>query len=244
MVKLKLSDKVINVVLLLPAIAWSLNGIIDLLKNGLYGYTFLLPFSFKIHTITLLSITTFYMTTFLIIKPHKPVKNFLISSLFIFLSMAIYEFVYFIFMINIPTLTLPPQPLRLPAQPPSPLPFPLSLILDILVGPRSILGVLLGIVLLSFLNLQFHFLITNKRNIFLFLMCLSCFIVIMLVLNHMGFFAQMHLYLSRQTTNDPHNPLWVLSKILCVWMFFPLLDLRSNISRIEAKAQLRSIGCC
>jgi hypothetical protein len=42
----------------------------------------------------------------------------------------------------------------------------------------------------------------------------------MLMLSHIGFFAQMHLYLSGQTTNDPHNPLWILSKTLCVWMFF------------------------
>jgi len=187
-------DEIVDAILLSPAVVWTVNGIIDISKEGVYTYTFLLPFSFKIHTITLLSITTFYLTTFLIVKPHKPVKNFLISSLFIFLSMGIYEFVYFIFMINAPAPTLPPKPSR-PPPPPPPLSFPLSLILNILVGPRSIFGILLGIILLSFLNLQFHFLITNKRNIFLFLLCFSSFIAVMLVLSHMGFFAQMHLYL-------------------------------------------------
>ena len=46
----------------------------------------------------------------------------------------------------------------------------------------------------------------------------------MFILNYTGFFAQVDLWLKGQTTNDPHNPLWILSKFLCVWMFFPLLD--------------------
>jgi len=213
-------NKIVDVILLLPAAVWSLNGIIDLLKNGLYSYTFLLPFSFKIHTITLLPSTTFYLTTFLIIKPHKPVKNFLIPFSFLILSIAAYEFVYGIFMIN--TLMPAPHfggPTPTP-NPPGPTPPHPQL------GPfeGSILALLGGIPLLFFLNRRFHFLTNDKRKIFLFLMCFSGFIAVMLVLNHMGFFAQIRLYLSEQTTNDPHNPLWILSKILCIWMFFPLLD--------------------
>ena len=87
-------DKMIDVILLLPAVVWFINGIFSLLTNGLYSYTYLIPLPFKIHTFTLIPITTFYLTTFLIIKPHKPVKNFLIAFLFIFLSIAVYEFVY------------------------------------------------------------------------------------------------------------------------------------------------------
>jgi hypothetical protein len=206
-------NKIVDVILLLPAVVWSLIGIIDILKNGLYSYTFLLPFPLKIHTFTLLPITTFYLTTFLIIKPHKPVKNFLISSSVLFLSNAVYEFVYAIFICN-----------ANPALPP----FGGTIALPFVLG---------GIPLLFFLNQRFHFLTNDKRKIFLFLMCFSGFIAVMLVLNHMGFFAQMHLYLSGQATNDPHNPLWILSKILCIWIFFPLLDFYSNPSRKRKRAR-------
>jgi len=88
-------NKMIDVILLLPAVVWLLNGIFSLSINGLYSYTYLIPLPFKIHTFTLIPITTFLIT-----KPHKPVKNFLIAFLFIFLSMAVYAFVYGIFMIN------------------------------------------------------------------------------------------------------------------------------------------------
>jgi hypothetical protein len=222
--EMKYLNKIVDAILLLPAVVWSLTGIIDILKNSLYGYTFLLPFPLKIHTFTLLPSAAFYLTTFLIIKPHKPVKNFLIPFSFLFLSMAVYEFVYGIFMIS----TLMPAPhFGGPTQPhPPPGPF-----------EGSILALLGGIPLLLFLNRRFHFLTNDKRKVFLFLMCFSGFVAVMLVVNHMGFFAQMHLYLSGQTTNNPHNALWILSKILCVWMFFPLLDLYSNPSHKRKRAR-------
>jgi len=206
---MKLST-IVNVILLFPAVVWSVNGINNLLKNGFYSYTFLLPFALKIHTISLLNITIFYLITFLIIKPQKPVKNFSISSSLLFLSNAVYEFVYAIFFCN--ALVLAPR-----FEGPAPPPFG-----GIILALPLVLG---GILLLRFLNLRFHFLTNDKNKIFLFLLCFSSFIAVMLMLNHTGFFAQMHLYLSGQTTNDPHNPLWFLSKILCVWMFFALLDL-------------------
>lgn len=202
-------SKIVNVILLFPAVAWSVNGINNIVKNGFYSYTFLTPFPFKIHTITLLNITIFYLITFLVIRPHKPVKNFLITFSFLFLSMAVYEFAYGIFIINLIPAPAPPK------QPNPPF------------GPfhGSILALLGGIPLLFFLNRRFHFLTSDKRKIFLFLMCFSGFIAVMLMLNYTGFFAQMAFYLSGQATNDPHNPLWILSKILCIWMFFPLLNL-------------------
>jgi len=84
--------------------------------------------------------------------------------------------------------------------------------------------VLAGIIVLVFLNRRFHFLSDEKNRILLFLLCFFIFIGAMLTLNHEGFFAEMRLYLSRQATKDPHNPLWILSKTLSVWMFFPVLD--------------------
>jgi len=231
--KMKNLNKLIDIVLLLPGVVWLLNGIFSLLINGLYGYTYLIPLHFKIHTFTLLPITTFYLTMYLVIKPHKPVKNFLISFSFVFLSMAIYEFVFFLFMRNISVSPTPhqlPPPLQpLPQyQPPPPSSSPLLIILDILVGPKSILGVLFGILLLDCLNLRFHFLTKNKNRILLFFLCFVSFIAVMFILNYTDFFAQVDLWLKKQTTKNPHNPLWILSKFLCVWMFFPLLDFRPS----------------
>ena len=209
-------NKMIDVILLLPVVVWLLNGIFTLLINGLYSYTYLIPFPFKIHTFTMLPVTTFYLTTYLVIKPHKPVKNFLIAFLLIFLSMAVYEFVYGIFMIN--TQMSAPHFLSPPSQHPRyrMLPF----------GPfeGSIIVLLVGTPLLFFLNQRFHFLTKDRNGILLFLLCSLSFIVVMLILDHTGFFIQADLWLKGQTTKNPHNPLWILSKFLCVWMFFPLLN--------------------
>jgi len=215
----KLINWLVSVILLLPAIIWLLNGIINLLGEGLYSYTFLLPSSFKIHTVTLIAITTFYITVLLTLKPHNPLRNFLVSTLLIFLSNALYEFVYFLFMCNVHIL-LPPPHHRHPAR----LPLPISMMLSIMVGPRSIIGLLLGMLLLLLLNLKFHFLRTDRVRILLFLLGFSGFITSMFTLNQMGFFRAVHLYLRRLTPRDPHNPIWMLSKILCIWMFLPLLD--------------------
>lgn len=205
--RMKNLSRITDVILLLPPVMWSLNGIVDLLKNGLYSYTFLVPFPFKIHAFTLLSTATFYVTTFLIIKPHKPGKNFLISSALVFLSNAVYELVYAIFMCNA-LMHAPPH-----AQPSPPF-GGIMLYLPLVLG---------GILLLGFLNRRFHFLTKDRNGILLLLLCFSSFIAVLVMLNHAGFFAQVHLYLRGQTTNDPHNPLWILSKIICIWMFFPLL---------------------
>jgi len=212
-------SKIVNAILLFPAVIWSITGINNLLKNGFNSYTFLLPFPLKIHTISLLNITIFYLITFLIIKPHKPVKNFLISFSLLLLSNAVYEFVYAIFMCN--ALILARQ-FGGPAPPFG----------GIILALPLVLG---GILLLRFLNLKFHFLTNYKNRIFLFLLCFFSFIAVMLLLNHTGFFAQMPLYLSGQATNDPHNPLWILSKTLCAWMFFPLLDFHHNHNSILSK---------
>jgi len=201
-------NKIVDVILLLPAIAWSIIGIINLFKNGLYSYTFLFPFPFKIHTFTLLPIATFYVTSFLIIKPHKPIKNFLISISLLFLSTAVYEFVYAIF---ISPHTSPNPPFG-----------------GVIASLPFVLG---GILLLSFLNRRFHFLTNDRKGIILFLFGFSSLIAVLLILNSTGFFAQINPWLMGQTTNDPHNPLWILSKILCMWMFFPLLDLHSKLFR-------------
>lgn len=204
----------ISAILLFPAIAWSLNGINTLLKDGLYSYTSLPPFPLKIHISTLLLVTTFYLTTFLIIKPYKPLKNFLISFSLLFLSNTVYELVYAVFICNTPMLTLP-------LERSAPLPFSgIVLTLPLILG---------GILLLLFLNRRFHFLTNDKNKILLFLLYLSSFITVTFMLHYTGFFKQMTLYLSGQTTNDPHNPLWVLSKVLCVWAFFPLLNLHPKV---------------
>ena len=219
-------DKMIDAILLLPAVVWLLNGISSLLTNGLFSYTYLTPLPFKIHTFTLIPITTFYLTTFLIIKPHNPIKNFSIASSLIFLSMAVYEFVYGIFMIKTQIsaqhLLCSPQ-LHPPHQM---LPF----------GPfeGSIIALLVGTPLLFFLNRRFHFLTRDRNRTLFFLTCFLSFIAIMLILDHTGFFTQVDLWLKEQTTKDPHNLLWILSKFLCAWMFFPLLNFYTKPSREES----------
>lgn len=211
-------DTIADVILLLPAVIWFFNGMFSLLTDGLYSYTSLIPLSFEVHTFTLLPITTLYLATFLAIKPHEPLKNFLIAFLFVFLSMAVYEFVYGIFMIN--TQISAPHIGGTPPMHPSHRMPPF--------GPfeGSILALLIGMPLLFFLDRRFHFLTKDRNTLLLFLACFLGFIAGMFILDYMGFFAQADLWLKEQTTKDPHNPLWILSKFLCVWMFFLLLDRR------------------
>jgi uncharacterized membrane protein len=202
-------DRVVDVLLLLPAVVWSLIGIMDLVGNGLSSYTSLLPFPFKIHTFTLLPITTFYMTTFVTVKPHKPVSNFSISSSLLFLSNAVYEFV---FAILISPYTSPAPPLG-----------------GVVITLPLVLG---GILLLFFLNRRLHFLKSDRNRALLFLVCFSSFIAVMLVLYYSGFFEQVQLYIMGETANTvsyQDSVLWILSKFLGIWIFFPLLDFSSKL---------------
>lgn len=184
--------KITSAILLFPGVVWSVAAIKSLMESGPYSYTFLFPLPVKIHMVSVLNISLFYLVTFLMIRPHKPVKNLSISSSLLFLSNAVYELIYGVFYDwSSLAVTLP-----------------------------LVLG---GIILLVFVNRRFHFLSNGKKWIFLFLVCFCSFITVMLTLDHTGFFAQMQLYLSGGTTNDPHDPLWILSKVLSVWMFFPVL---------------------
>lgn len=83
--------------------------------------------------------------------------------------------------------------------------------------------VLGGIILLILLNRRFHFLTNDKHRLFLFLLCLLALVAVMFTLDRAGFFAEMQLYLGGRITKDPHTPLWILSKTLSMWMFFPIL---------------------
>jgi len=182
----------VSSVLLLPALVWSVIGLNDLFRNGLYSYSSLFPFPFKMHTLSLLNVSMFYLATFLVVTPHKPVKNFLITCSLLFLFNAVYEFVFAVFY-------------------------------DwkgLMVALPLVLG---GFALVLLLNRKYSFLTNDKRKISLAMLCFSSFLLLMLTLNQSGFFEQVRLYLSGQTETDPHNPLWILSKIVCLWTLFPLL---------------------
>jgi len=181
-------------VLLLPALAWLAIGSNDLFRNGLYSYSSLFPFPFKMHTLSLLNIGMFYLTTFLVVTPHKPVKNFLITCSLLFLFNAVYEFAFAVFYDWKGLIVT----------------FPL------------VLG---GLALVLLLNRRYSFLTSDRRKISLAMICFSCFFLLMLTLNQSGFFEQVRLYLSGQTATDPHNLLWIVSKMVCLWTLFPLLKI-------------------
>ncbi len=91
-------DKVTSAMLLLPGLAWSINGIKTLAENGLYSYCFLFPLPVKFHTVSVLNISIFYVAVFLAVTPHKTLRNFTISCSLLFLSNAVYELIYGIFL--------------------------------------------------------------------------------------------------------------------------------------------------
>jgi len=193
-------DKVASVVLLLPGLAWSVNGIRALTENGLYSYSFLFPLPVKLHTVSVLNISLFYVAVFLAVTPHKPLRNFAISCSLLFLSNAVYELIYGFFL-DWKSLAVT---------------LPLSL------------G---GMALVLFLNRRSRFLSNDKRRILLLVICLVGLIAIMTSLDEAGFFEEMRLYLSGLTAKDPHNHLWILSKTLSVWMFFPILAVSHGLRR-------------
>lgn len=181
--------------MLLPAAVWFLNAFVSLAKSGIYSFTSLLPFPFRVHTLSLLSMTAFYAVTFLFVMPRKPLKNLAISASLLFVSNALYELIY-------------------------------GVLYDwtsMIVTVPLVLG---GTFLLAFLDRRFHFVKTGKARLLLFVLGFSILLALMITLYQSGFFAEVHLYLTGKSTNDPHNPLWIMSKILCLWMLFPLLDLQ------------------
>jgi len=181
-----------SLVLLLPAVVWSVSGIKNMIENGFYSYTFLLPLPFRTHTVSVLNISIFYLVAFIMIRPHEPIKNFSISCSLLFLSNAVYELIYGIFYDWTSLIVTVPL-------------------------------VICGIIVSLFLNRRFHFLSNDKNRILLFIVLFGSLVTVMLTLNNAGFFAEMRLYLSGQTADDPHNPLWILSKTLSVWMFLMVL---------------------
>ena len=188
---MKLST-IVSAALLVPAVVWIAIGIYALLHNGFYSYSSLFPFPFRMHTLSLLNVSVFYLVTFLVVTPCEPMRNFLIVCSMLFLFNAVYEFVFAVFY-------------------------------DwkgLMVALPLILG---GFALVLLLNRKYSFLTKDKRKISLAMLCFSSFLMLMLTLNQSGFFEQVRLYLSGQTETDPHNPLWILSKIVCLWTLFPLL---------------------
>lgn len=179
-------------ILLLPAVVWSILGVGALAEKGFYSYTFLFPFPLRIHTVSVLNISIFYLVTFLVVRPHQPLRNFSVSSSLLFLSNAVYELVY-------------------------------GILYDWTSLQVTIPLILAGTGLLVFLNLRFRFLTNSRGRLLLFVLCFLGFVVIMLVLDRQGFFAEMRFFLSGLSGYDPHNLPWALSKTLSTWMFFPLL---------------------
>ena len=142
---MKNSDIIIDVMLILPSVAWLFSGIFSLSTNGLFGYTYLTPLPFKIHTFTLIPITTFYLTTFIIIKPHSPIRNFLIALSLTIISIAVYEFVYGILMIKTQVSSqhfLYPPPEHPPHRTPPFGPFEGSIIILLTGAPPTILSLI------------------------------------------------------------------------------------------------------
>ncbi|MBS7622818.1 hypothetical protein KEJ39_03980 [Candidatus Bathyarchaeota archaeon] len=180
--------------------AWLVNGIKTLAENGLYSYSSLFPLPVELHTVSVLNISFFYVAVFLGVRPHKPLRNFTISCSLLFLSNAVYELIYGVFL-DWKSLTVT---------------LPLSL------------G---GIALVVFLNRRFHFLTNDGKRILLLALCLVGLIAIMSSLNEAGFFEEMRLYFNGLTAKDPHNVLWILSKILSVWMFCPILAVSQGLGR-------------
>lgn len=188
---MKLST-IVSAALLVPAVVWIAIGIYALLHNGFYSYSSLFPFPFRMHTLSLLNVSVFYLVTFLVVTPCEPMRNFLIVCSMLFLFNAVYEFVFALFYDS----------------------------RGLIVALPLVLG---GGLLVLLLNRKFKFLTSDRRKISLAIVCFSCFLVVMLLLNRSGFFEYVRSYLSGETSTDPQNPLWILSKIICLWMLFPLL---------------------
>lgn len=86
--------EMIDTVLLPPAAVWSAIDVKAILEDCLYGYTSPWPFPFRMHTLSLPNIAVFYVITFLLVRPHRPVKNLAIALSLIFLFNAVYELVF------------------------------------------------------------------------------------------------------------------------------------------------------
>ena len=194
---------IVSTALLVPALVWLVIGTYALLHNGFYSYSSLFPLPFKMHSLSLLNVSIFYLVTFLGVTPREPMRNFLIVCSMLFLFNAVYELVFAVFYDS----------------------------RGLIVALPLALG---GGLLVLLLNRKFKFLTRDKTKISLAVLCFSCFLALMLTLYESGFFEHLRLYLSGHTAIDPHNPLWILSKIIALWMLFPLLNLSKAGEREKA----------
>ena len=189
--------KLVSLIMIIPALVWSSTALYNIVRDGIYSNTSLFPFSFRVHAFSLLNMAVFYIITFLIILPHRPLKNFSRSLALLFLSNSSYELIY-------------------------------GIMYDWTSLGATLPLTIVSILVLLLLNRRFHFLANGKKNLLWLVACFTILITIMLTLNQMGFFTEMRLYLTGQSMNDPHNLLWIISKFLSVWMFFPLVNAKSN----------------
>ncbi len=196
----KIVSMTLNVALLAPALMWSFIALYSFVGGGIYVNASLFPFSFRVHALSLLSMSLFYIITFLSVSLREPLKKFSIALTLLFLSNAFYELIYGV-LYDWTSLQLT---------------LPLTAV---------------GAVVLLRIDRRFRFLRRDGNGLTRFAACLSILFAVMLMLNQMGFFAEMRLYLTGQTANDPHNLLWIISKTLSLWMFLPLLKIRATAAK-------------
>lgn len=257
-----ISTKTINTVLLLPAIFWSVMAIVKLIKDGLVvnSYTTIIPFPFEMHSLSLLNMTSFYIIIFLFGMDDRPIKNFSIAVLLIFLFNIIYEAIFSIYyditgtllsmgiiIWGIVFLKILDKISIFLTQKKMTTAFLLSCGLFILIiliqgtspeiyfsqlrfNNKQMVVFMLMVVFVSVavflivLNQIFGFLTTDKRKISLAILIFCGFLLSIYALSHTSFFTELHIFLDNPTAKNPHNPLWLLTKITGLWGFYPLIE--------------------
>jgi hypothetical protein len=211
-----------------PAIFWLILTIVNLVERDIYTKVRLVPLPFVFHGISVVAMCFIYLYVFLLTKLKNIFLRLIVAISFVVFFMSTYEFFYWIFLI-------------------SNLNFDLSRIdyLD-LFEPRLIIKkptlnqlplkfLKISIFIIVFLSV-FLWLINRKNNLFNFkkinvyfsLVIFTIFLTVMIILREQGFFLKTLLWFSGITHTNPHNLLWVLSKLLAMLMFFPIIKTKFN----------------
>ncbi|GIW66727.1 MAG: hypothetical protein KatS3mg095_0625 [Candidatus Parcubacteria bacterium] len=210
----------------LPAIFWLILGIINILERNIYTKIKLIPLPIIIHAVSVISLCFIYLY-FLFLSDLRSISlRVMIGFCFALLFMATYEFFYWIFLISNLNFDISRiNYLGFPDISPVNKKFSFNH-LPLKFFKISIFIIVFIAIFLFFINKNYNFLNAQKINIYISLFIFIFFLIIMIILRQQGFFIKTLFWFTGFMDINPHNLLWVLSKLLAMLMFLPIIKIK------------------
>lgn len=217
----------LDLTLLLPIFFWLGLAIYDISRLGIETKMKFTPLPVIIHAISTIGICFNYFFIFFGSNIKNSIFKFVVASLMALLFMATYEFFYWLFLIN--NLDYDLRKLEKFLKIYNFLGhFPRVIGVNLKFFFYSIIVLIIVFLLLKVLNYYLNFLKFNNTRIVIFIFFFLFFLSIMTYLFHQGFFILTYFWFTGQTSYNPHNWLWALSKITSSFLFWPFIKLKNE----------------